>query len=68
MKKKYKFNSNVKYLNTNGSLLYSNSILKSKIIELNIDFISHNIWKNNIDILEKQQQIINFKLKFNLYK
>jgi len=68
MRKKFKFNYDTKFLNTNGSIFYCASLVKSKLIEFNIDFISHNAWKKNIDMLEKQQQITNFKLRFSSYK
>lgn len=67
MKKKFKYNFNLKSINTLGSLSYSKSLFKIELIEFSIDFISHHTWKRNIDYLSKQKEIVNFSLKYNLY-
>ena len=68
MKKKFKFSSNLKCINTAGSLFHLKSLLQIQIIEFNIDFISHHTWKKDINYLSKQKEIVNFNLKYNSYK
>lgn len=68
MKKKFKYNSNFKSINTVGSLSYLKSLFQIQFIEFNIDFISHHTWKKDINYLSKQKEIINFNLKYNSYK
>ena len=65
---KYKLNYSFHYINTQGSISKSKNIFRKQLIELNIDFLSHNIWKKNIKDLEKQQQITSFAFKFDSFK
>ena len=68
MKKKFKYNYNLKSINTTGSLYHLKSLFKIKLIEFNLDFISHHTWKKNINYLSKQKEIFNFNLKYSSYK
>lgn len=68
MKNKFKTFFNSVKISTNGSSSKYRIMLGPKIKEFNIDFISHNVWKKNIENLEKQQQILKFNFKYNSYK